>query len=234
MIEDTIISGQGVLTDTGAIAIETGEFTGRSPKDRFIVCDEKTENAVWWGDINLKFTAEKFDALYNRMKAYLNGKDVYVRDSYACADENYRTNIRVVTEFPWSNMFAYNMFLRPTDEEVMNFNPEWNIVCAPGFIADPEIDGTRQHNFAVINFTKKMIIIGGTGYTGEIKKGIFSVLNFVLPHEKNVLSMHCSANGSPSSKTSVAQWHLQKFSVNRPRLPASSGTCSMPILIKLW
>jgi phosphoenolpyruvate carboxykinase (ATP) len=203
LIEDTIISGQGVLTDTGAIAIETGEFTGRSPKDRFIVCDEKTENAVWWGDINLKFTAEKFDALYNRMKAYLNGKDVYVRDSYACADENYRTNIRVVTEFPWSNMFAYNMFLRPTDEEVMNFNPEWNIVCAPGFIADPEIDGTRQHNFAVINFTKKMIIIGGTGYTGEIKKGIFSVLNFVLPHEKNVLSMHCSANIGKDGDTAV-------------------------------
>ena len=161
LIEDTIISGQGVLTDTGAIAIETGEFTGRSPKDRFIVCDEKTENAVWWGDINLKFTAEKFDALYNRMKAYLNGKDVYVRDSYACADENYRTNIRVVTEFPWSNMFAYNMFIRPTSEQLANFAPDWNIICAPGFMAIPDQDGTRQHNFAILNFTKKIAIIGG-------------------------------------------------------------------------
>ena len=191
------------MTDTGAIAIETGEFTGRSPKDRFVVCDEKTENSVWWGDINIKFTPEKFDALYNRMKAYLNGKDVYVRDAYACADDEHRLNLRVVTELPWSNMFASNMFLRPTDEEIQNFAPEWHIVNAPGFVADPEIDGTRQHNFAVINFTKKMIIIGGTGYTGEIKKGIFSVLNFILPHEKNVLSMHCSANIGKDGDTAV-------------------------------
>lgn len=203
LVEDTIINGQGVLTDTGAIAIETGDFTGRSPKDRFIVFDEKTENSVWWGDINIKFSSEKFDALYNRMKAYLAGRDVYVRDAYACADDNFRLNLRVVNEYPWSNMFAYNMFLRPTDEEVKTFNPEWHIINAPGFMADPEIDGTRQHNFAVINFTKKMIIIGGTGYTGEIKKGIFSVLNFILPHEKNVLSMHCSANVGKDGDTAI-------------------------------
>ena len=203
LVEDTIINGQGVLSDTGAIAIETGEFTGRSPKDRFVVCDEKTEDAVWWGDINIKFSSEKFDALYNRMKAYLNGKDVYVRDAYACADDNHRLNLRVINEYPWSNMFAYNMFLRPTDEEIKDFTPEWHVVNAPGFIADPEIDGTRQHNFAVINFTKKMIIIGGTGYTGEIKKGIFSVLNFILPHEKNVLSMHCSANIGQDGDTAI-------------------------------
>ncbi len=203
LVEDTIINGQGVLTDTGAIAIQTGEFTGRSPKDRFVVCDENTEKSVWWGDINIKFTPEKFDALYNRVKAYLNGKDVYVRDAYAGADDDYRLNLRVVTEFPWSNMFAYNMFLRPTDEEVKHFDPDWHIVCAPGFMADPEIDGTRQHNFAVINFTKKMIVIGGTGYTGEIKKGIFSVLNYILPHEKNILSMHCSANIGEDGDTAI-------------------------------
>ncbi len=203
LVEDTIILGEGVLTDTGAVAIETGEFTGRSPQDRFIVCDSKTEEAVWWGDINKKFDADKFDALYNRMKAYLNGRDMYVRDAYACADDDYRLNIRVVTEKPWSNMFVHNMFLRPTDEEVTNFKPEWHVVNAPEFMAEPEIDGTRQHNFAIINFTKKMIIIGGTGYTGEIKKGIFSVLNFVLPHEKNVLSMHCSANVGAKGDTSV-------------------------------
>lgn len=203
LMEDAILNGQGVLTDTGAIAVETGEFTGRSPKDRFIVCDDITENAVWWGDINMKFDPDKFDALYNRMKAYLNGKDVYVRDAYVCADPNHRMNLRVVTEYPWSNQFAYNMFLRPTNEEVMNFDPEWHVVCAPGFMADPEIDGTRQHNFAVINFTRKMAIIGGTGYTGEIKKGIFSVLNFVLPHERNVLSMHCSANVGKDGDTAV-------------------------------
>ncbi|PKR81567.1 phosphoenolpyruvate carboxykinase (ATP) [Brumimicrobium salinarum] len=203
LIEDTILLGEGTLTDSGAIAVNTGEFTGRSPEDRFIVCDEKTENNVWWGNINKKFDSDKFDALYNRMKAYLSGKDMYVRDSYACADDDYRLNIRVVTELPWSNMFAHNMFLRPTDEEIENFSPEWHIVCAPNFPADPAIDGTRQSNFAIINFTKKMIIIGGTGYTGEIKKGIFSVLNFVLPFEKNVLSMHCSANVGKDNDTAI-------------------------------
>lgn len=203
LVEDTILLGHGVLTNTGAVAIETGEFTGRSPQDRFVVCDHNTENTVWWGDINKKFDSDKFDALYNRMKAYLVGKDLYVRDAYACADPNYQLNIRVVTEYPWSNMFASNMFLRPTDEEINNFLPEWHIVCAPGFLANPEIDGTRQHNFAIINFTKKMIIIGGTGYTGEIKKGIFSVLNYILPHERNVLSMHCSANVGSNGDTAV-------------------------------
>jgi len=203
LVEDTVLSGEGILTDTGAIAIETGEFTGRSPKDRFIVCDDLTEDTVWWGDINKKFDSKKFDALYNRMKAYLTGRDLYARDAYACADDEHRLNIRVVTELPWSNMFAYNMFLRPTDEEIENFNPEWHVVCAPNFKADPEIDGTRQSNFAIIDFTKKMIIIGGTGYTGEIKKGVFSVLNYVLPHEKNVLSMHCSSNVGKNDDTAI-------------------------------
>ncbi len=203
LVEDIIVLGQGVMTDSGAIAIETGEFTGRSPQDRFIVCDDKTEDAVWWGDINKKFTPEKFDALYDRMKAYLTNRDLYVKDAYACADDEHRLNIRLVAEMPWSSMFAHNMFLRPTEEEIENFEPDWHIVCAPEFMAEPEIDGTRQHNFAILNFTKKMIIIGGTGYTGEIKKGIFSVLNFILPHEKNVLSMHCSANVGKDGDTAV-------------------------------
>jgi phosphoenolpyruvate carboxykinase (ATP) len=204
LTEETIILSQGSLTDTGALAIATGEFTGRSPKDRFIVKDAQTSDSVWWGDVNIPFSEAQFDALYNRMKSYLVGRDVYVRDAYACADPRYALNIRVVTEFPWSNMFAYNMFLRPSEDELADFQPSWHIVCVPGFKADPEIDGTRQHNFAVINFTRKMIIIGGTGYTGEIKKGIFSVLNYVLPHEKSVLSMHCSANiGNEDNDTAI-------------------------------
>ncbi|NBW72155.1 MAG: phosphoenolpyruvate carboxykinase (ATP), partial [Flavobacteriia bacterium] len=203
LIEDCIITGDGMLTDTGALAIDTGEFTGRSPKDRFIVRDEITEKAVWWGDVNIGFSSEKFDSLYTRMKSFLVEKDVYVRDTYACADEKFRLNIRVVSEFAWSNLFAYNMFLRPTNDEFQNFIPDWHIVCVPSFKADPAIDGTRQHNFAVLNFTKKMILIGGTGYTGEIKKGIFSALNFLLPHEKNVLSMHCSANIGQNGDTAI-------------------------------
>ena len=203
LIEETILRGEGELTDTGALAIETGEFTGRSPQDRFVVYDDITKDAVWWGNVNLKFDADQFDKLYDRVTQYLEGKDVYVRDAYACADPKHRLNIRVVTERPWSNLFIYNMFLRPTQEELADFDPEWSIIAAPGFMADPKIDGTRQHNFAIINFSKKVLLIGGTGYTGEMKKGIFSALNFILPHERNVLSMHCSANIGKDGDTAI-------------------------------
>ncbi len=203
LVEETIIRGEGELTDTGALAVDTGEFTGRSPKDKFIVCDNETENTVWWGDINIKFDPEKFEKLYNRVTAYLTGREIYVRDCYACADKNFRLNVRVVTETPWQNLFANNLFLRPGREELHEFKPEWTILSAPGFKAIPEIDGTRKHNFAVINFTKKIILIGGTGYTGEIKKGIFSVLNYVLPQHRNVLSMHCSANEGKNGDVAI-------------------------------
>jgi phosphoenolpyruvate carboxykinase (ATP) len=203
LIARTIKDGQGVLTDTGALAVDTGEFTGRSPKDKFVVYDEKTKDSVWWGDINNRFDESKFDALYNRVTAYLEGKEIFVRDAYACADPAYKLTIRVATEYSWSNLFANNLFLRPTSKEIENFTPEWTILNAPGFKADPAIDGTRQHNFAILNFTKKVILIGGTGYTGEIKKGIFAVLNYVLPHEKGVLSMHCSANVGKDGDTAV-------------------------------
>lgn len=203
LVEEAITRGEGTLVDSGALAADTGEFTGRSPKDRFIVCDETTENSVWWGDVNIKFDPAKFDLLYNRVCAYLSGKEVFVRDSYACADPEYRMNIRVVTEQAYHNIFANNLFLRPTKEEILNFDPEWTIINAPGFRADPKIDGTRQHNFAILNFTKKIILIGGTGYTGEIKKGIFGVLNYVLPHDKKVLSMHCSANIGKDGDTAI-------------------------------
>lgn len=199
----TVELKQGVFADNGAIAVNTGEFTGRSPKDRFIVKDSMTENAVDWNDINMPFSAEGFDKLEKKIVDYLGDKDLFIRDAQACADPTYSLNIRVINEYPWSNMFAYNMFLRPTAEELANFTPEWTILNAPGFMADAEVDGTRQHNFAIINFTKKRIIIGGTGYTGEIKKGIFSVLNFLLPHTRNVLSMHCSANTGKDGDTSL-------------------------------
>ena len=203
LVEECIIRGEGVLTDIGALAIDTGEFTGRSPKDKYVVYDEKTKDSVWWGDVNNRFESDKFDLLHNRMLAYLGGKEVWVRDAYACADPTFKINIRVVTENPWSNLFAHNLFLRPTHEQIKNFKQEWTILSAPGFMADPKIDGTRQHNFAIINFTKKVILIGGTGYTGEIKKSIFSVLNYILPHEKKVLSMHCSANIGKNGDTAI-------------------------------
>ena len=201
--EITIEKGQGVEASSGALAVNTGEFTGRSPKDRFIVKDDITRDKVWWGDINIPFDPEKFDALYNKVTQYLSGKEVFARDSYACADDDYRLNIRVINEYPWSNLFAYNMFLRPEDSELENFEEDWLVVNAPGFKADPEIDGTRQHNFAILNFTKKIALIGGTGYTGEIKKGIFSALNFILPVDKNTLPMHCSANVGENNDTAI-------------------------------
>jgi phosphoenolpyruvate carboxykinase (ATP) len=193
----------GVESNSGALAINTGEFTGRSPMDRFIVKDIVTKDEVWWGDINIPFDSEKFDKLYDKVTAYLSEKEIYVRDSYACADENYKLNIRVINEYPWSNMFAYNMFLRPTEKELETFSPEWTVVNAPGFMANAELDGTRQHNFAILNFRKKIALIGGTGYTGEIKKGIFSALNFILPVNKNTLPMHCSANVGKDGDTAI-------------------------------
>ncbi|WP_431162436.1 phosphoenolpyruvate carboxykinase (ATP) [Flagellimonas beolgyonensis] len=199
----TLENDMGKEASSGALAVNTGEFTGRSPMDRFIVKDAITEDKVWWGNINIPFDPEKFDKLYEKVIAYLNNKELFVRDSYACADPAYKLNIRVINEYPWSNMFAYNMFLRPTDEELENFDPEWTVVNAPGFKADPVVDGTRQHNFAILNFSRKIALIGGTGYTGEIKKGIFSALNFILPVYKKTLPMHCSANVGESGDTAI-------------------------------
>ena len=199
----TIAKGQGVESSSGALAVNTGEFTGRSPMDRFIVKDAITADKIWWGDINIAFDGDKFQKLYDKVTAYLSDKEVFVRDSYACADEDYKLNIRVINERPWSNMFAHNMFLRPTEAELENFTPEWTVVNAPGFMADPAVDGTRQHNFAILDFTRKIALIGGTGYTGEIKKGIFSALNFILPVDKNTLPMHCSANVGKNGETAI-------------------------------
>lgn len=201
--EITIAKGQGVETSSGALAINTGKFTGRAPEDRFIVMDEITKEEVWWGKINKPFDPEKFDALEQKMIDYLSGKELYVRDAYVCADENYRLNIRVVNELPWSNLFCYNMFLRPSEEELEDFVADWKIINAPNFEANPDEDGTRQKNFAILNFTKKTALIGGTGYTGEMKKGIFSALNFILPVEKQTLPMHCSANVGVEGDTAI-------------------------------
>lgn len=203
LTEQTVQRKQGILNDTGALLINTGEFTGRSPKDKFTVKDELTADSVHWNDFNIPLEPKYFDQMHEKLVNYLNSKETWVRDCYACADPAYRLNIRVINENPWSNLFAYNMFLRPTEDELENFTPEWHIIQAPGFKADPAVDGTRQHNFAMVSFTKKMILIGGTGYTGEMKKGIFTILNYILPHQKNVLSMHCSANMGKDGDTAI-------------------------------
>lgn len=195
LVQHSINKGMGRITDTGALAVNTGKFTGRSPKDKFTVKDALTEHSVDWGDINIPISPANFDKLYNAMTSYLEGKEIYVRDAYACADSKHRLNIRVVNEYPWANLFCYNLFLRPTEDEIKNLEPEWLILQAPEYIAPNPLEvGLRQGNFTVVNFTKKVILIGGSAYTGEMKKGIFGVLNYILPHDKGVLSMHCSAN----------------------------------------
>lgn len=203
LIDEALRRGEGQLTDMGALAADTGEFTGRSPKDKFVVKDANTTDSVWWGSVNQPIEESYFNGLFDKIMAHYEGKELFIRDAYACADPEYRLNIRVVTESAYQNLFAKNLFLRPSEGELENQDPDWLILAAPGFHADPAVDGTRQHNFTMVNFTKKMILIGGSGYTGEIKKGIFTVLNYILPHERNVLSMHCSANIGEDGDTAV-------------------------------
>ena len=204
LIQQTLDRKQGSLSDTGALVVNTGTFTGRSPDDRFFVRDSITENSVNWNNFNIPIDEKYFYQLKEKMLQYFNKQDeIWVRDSYACAHEDYRTNIRVINEKPWSNLFAYNIFLRPTEQELEDFEPEWTIMQAESFQADPSVDGTRSHNFTIVSFSEKTILIGGSGYTGEIKKGIFSVLNFVLPHDKGVLGMHCSANLGKKGDTAI-------------------------------
>jgi phosphoenolpyruvate carboxykinase (ATP) len=204
LVQDTLRMGEGVLTDTGALAINTGEFTGRSPQDKFTVKDDLTENTVHWNNFNLPIDEKYFHIVHKKVVDYLNGlPEIWIRDCYACADPRYRLNIRVINEKPWTNLFAYNMFLRPTEEELEDFHPEWTILSVPGLKLDAAECGTRQQNAVIASFKHKTILIAGTGYTGETKKGIFSILNYILPHEKNVLSMHCSANMGDSGDTAI-------------------------------
>ncbi|MDY7394784.1 phosphoenolpyruvate carboxykinase (ATP) [Aureibaculum sp. 2210JD6-5] len=200
----TVEKGMGVETENGTLAVNTGKFTGRSPQDRFLVKDDYTKHRVWWGKINKPISPENFDRLYEEVSSYMSGKELYIRDAAVCADPKYKMNVRTVTEYPWSNMFVYNMFLRLDAEELENFEEEWLVLCAPGYVCpNPAEYGIRQGNFSILNFMKKVALVGGSAYTGEIKKGIFSALNMILPTDKNVLPMHCSANVGEDGDTAI-------------------------------
>ena len=204
LVQHTLRRDEGKLADTGALVIQTGEFTGRCPKDKYIVYDNISRDRVNWNDFNLPISPQYFDAIHETMTGYMNRlPELYIRDCYACADPRYRLGIRVICEKPAGNLFAYNMFIRPKKHEVENFEPDWHVFCAPDLKLDPSVCGTRQQNAAVISFRHQMILIAGTGYTGEIKKGIFTVLNFLLPFQRNVLSMHCSANVGKRGDTAL-------------------------------
>ncbi len=194
---------EGVFTASGAFMCDTGTFTGRSPKDRYIVSDAFTKDIVDWGGINQPFDPDSFARLHARMTEFLTDRQVFVRYAYAGANSLYRKSVMAITTKAWHSLFCYNLFVKPDAGELANFDPEWCIYCVPEFQADPSVDGTRQENFTIIDFTRKTILIGGTGYAGEIKKAVFSVLNMLLPVEHGVLPMHCAANRGADGDTAL-------------------------------
>jgi len=204
LVRHSLRRQEGVLNDSGALVVRTGAFTGRSPKDRYIVKDELTAGSIHWNDFNQPIEETYFDSIFSAITAYLNQlPEVFVRDCYVCADPRYRLNLRVINELASTNLFAYNMFLRPTEEELENFRPDWQILSAPTLQLDAAQCGTRNPNAVVISFRHKLILIAGTGYTGETKKSVFTILNYILPLQKKVLSMHCSANKGPKGDTAI-------------------------------
>jgi len=193
LVERIVARREGVLAHLGAVVVRTGHHTGRSPNDKFIVREPMTEGDIWWGNINRPMTPEHFDKLVLKMTAYFQGRDVFVQDTTAGAQPEYRLPIRVITEYAWHSLFARNLFLRIPPDAQPGHVPEFTLIDAPRFHAVPEEDGTNSEVFIVINFARRMVLIGGSSYAGEIKKAIFTVMNYLLP-KQGVLSMHCSAN----------------------------------------
>jgi len=203
LYERILANSEGMVSHIGPLVVSTGKFTGRSPKDKFIVKDSETADKVDWGKVNVPFDSEKFDRIFEKVKAYLQNREVYALDAYAGTDEKYRMPVRIITELAWHNLFARNMFVLPAShDELDGFEPEFNVIDVAHFKGDPEIDQLNSETFILVNFSKKLVLIGGTEYGGEIKKSIFSVLNYVLPH-KNVLPMHCSSNIGKKGDTAL-------------------------------
>lgn len=181
------------LTDTGALLVETGKYTGRSPKDRYIVDEPGSSKDIAWGNENRPITVDKYEKIYKSLTKYLSGKDVYIFDGFAGADPEYRVKIRVINEYASQNLFMNNMLLRPTPEELENFTEDFTVICAPGLKLNAEKLGINSEAAIVINFAEKTVLIAGSKYNGEMKKSVFSVMNYLLP-KQGVLGMHCSAN----------------------------------------
>jgi phosphoenolpyruvate carboxykinase (ATP) len=201
--EQVVQRREGMIAHLGPLVVRTGSHTGRSPNDKFIVDEPSNHDKIWWGNINRPFDVQAFEHLHHRQLAYLQDKDIFVQDCYAGADPNYRVPIRVVTETAWHSLFARNLFIRELDlEKLSRHQPEFTIINTPRFHAVPELDGTRSDAFIVVHFGRKLVLIGGTSYAGEIKKSVFTVLHYLLPRQ-HVLSMHCSANYG-SDKDDVA------------------------------
>ncbi len=202
LVENAIRRREGLLAAGGAFAVRTGQYTGRSPHDKFIVQEPSTQERIWWGSVNRPFDPPRFDVLYGRLLAYLQGSDLFVQDCFAGADPAYRVPIRIVTEYAWHNLFARQLFVRPDWTRTHEHVPRITIIDVPKFHAYPDLDGTRSEAFVVVHFAKGLVIIGGTSYAGEMKKSVFTILNFLLPMQQ-VLSMHCSANVDSSGDAAL-------------------------------
>lgn len=203
LYEQIVKRGEGLLTHLGAIAVKTGHYTGRAANEKYIVDDEFSHNHIHWGKVNKPFDPDRFDSLYSRMVAYMHGKDLFVQDCFAGADKEHRLPIRVITEKAWHSLFSRNMFIQATTAELEQFEVRFTVVDLPNFHSNPSQDGTNSEAFIIINFSRQLIIIGGTSYAGEIKKSIFTTLNYLLPLEKQILPMHCSANVGPQGDTAL-------------------------------
>ncbi|MBD3168212.1 MAG: phosphoenolpyruvate carboxykinase [candidate division Zixibacteria bacterium] len=193
LYEQIVRRREGAIAHMGPVVVRTGQHTGRAAKDKFIVEEPTSKEHVWWGKVNHPFPQQNFDRLFHRLQAYLQGRDLYIQDCYAGYDPDYRMPVRVVTENAWHNLFARNLLIQAEPEELPSHVPELTILHVPNFNAVPELDGTASETFIILNLGKKMVLIGGTGYGGEIKKSVFTVMNYRLPQEE-VMTMHCSAN----------------------------------------
>ena len=201
LVEEALKRGEGFLTDSGALNVFTGKYTGRSPNDKFIVDEPSVHDKIWWGN-NKPIEPENFENLLKRLMAYLQNRDLFIFDGFAGADPKYRLPIRVINEYAYQNLFCRQLFIVPSDDELVNHEPGFTVICAPGFKADPETDTVNSEAFIILSFEKKLVIIGGSQYAGEMKKSIFSLLNYIMP-QQGVLSMHCSANVGKDGSTAL-------------------------------
>ena len=193
LVEIAVQKNEGLVTSTGSLSVKTGKYTGRSPDDRFIVFDDLTHDKIHWGKVNKRIPTEIFEKLSQKMKKYVDGKELYVFDGFVGADVENRSSIRVITDHAWQSLFVHQLFIRPSATELESHEPEFTVMCINDFESIPEVDGTSSNAFILINLSKKLVLIGATNYAGEIKKSIFSVMNFILP-PTDVFPMHCSAN----------------------------------------
>lgn len=204
LYEEIIFRGEASISHMGPVVVNTGKHTARAASDKFVVREPDSEGNIWWGQYNRPFAPDKFDELFARLQGYLQGRDVFVQDAYGGSDPDYRLPVRIVTELAWHSLFARNMFIKPqTAEEYRRFVPEFTVIAVPGFKSFPQIDQTPTETFIVLNFAQKLCIIGNTGYGGEIKKSVFTLLNYLLPLHDGVMTMHCSANVGKDGDTAL-------------------------------